>query len=321
MLKRAAFTVMLTAAAAGRALPAPAQVVTAKLRVGTNVADNVTDLLWAKATGMFAKAGLDVDVEKLTSGAAVIAAVLGGSLDIGRSSLLPLISARAHGIPVQLIAPAEMGLADDPSGAIVTLKDSPVRTGRDLNGQTLPSPALKDYFEITLRAWIDQNGGDSSTVKFIELPVGADLAALESGRVAAAALANPILASVLATGKVRVIGRPNAAIGKRFLLTAWFATESLIAQKPDALARLASTLHQAMTYTQAHPAEAATVTAPFWGVDASIIAAMPRRPAADALEAKDVQPLIDIAVRYGVIDKPMQAETMIAPAVPRTKSP
>jgi hypothetical protein len=48
---------------------------------------------------------------------------------------------------------------------------------------------------------------------------------------------------------------------------------------------------------------------------------MPRRPAADALEAKDVQPLIDIAVRYGVIDKPMQAETMIAPAVPRTKSP
>jgi ABC-type nitrate/sulfonate/bicarbonate transport system substrate-binding protein len=212
-----------------------------------------------------------------------------------------------------------MGLPDDPSGAIITLKDSPVHTGRDLNGQTLPSPALKDYFEISLRAWIDHTGGDSSTVKFIELPVASDLAALESGRVAAVALANPVLASVLATGKVRVLARPNAAIGNRFLLTGWFATESLIAQKQDALARFASTLHQATVYTQAHQAEAATVTAPFWGIDAALIAAMPRKPEADALEARDVQPLIDVALRYGVIEKPLQAETMIAPFVSRTK--
>jgi ABC-type nitrate/sulfonate/bicarbonate transport system substrate-binding protein len=173
---------------------------------------------------------------------------------------------------------------------------------------------------MSLRAWIDHTGGDSSTVKFIELPVGADLAALESGRVAAVALANPMLASVLATGKVRLLGRPNAAIGNHFLLTGWFATESLIAQKQDALAKFASILHQATVYTQAHQAEAATVTAPFWGIDAALIAAMPRKPEADALEAKDVQPLIDVAVRYGVIDKPLQAETMIAPFVSRTKS-
>jgi NitT/TauT family transport system substrate-binding protein len=320
MLKRVTFAQTLAAAALGSALPASAQAGPTQLRVGTNVADNVTDLLWAKATGMFAKAGLDVTVEKLTAGAAVISAVIGGSLDIGRSSVFPLISARAHGIPVQLIAPAEMGLPDDPSGAIITLKDSPVHTGRDLNGQTLPSPALKDYFWMSLRAWIDHTGGDSSTVKFIELPVGADLAALESGRVAVVALANPMLASVLATGKVRVLGRPNAAIGNRFLLTAWFATESLIAQKQDALVKFASILHQATVYTQAHQAEAATVTAPFWGIDAALIAAMPRKPEADALEAKDVQPLIDVALRYGVIDKPLQAETMIAPFVSRTKS-
>ena len=52
--------------------------------MGTNAADDVTPLLWAKATGMFAKAGLDVDIEKLTSGSAVTSAVIGGTLDIGR---------------------------------------------------------------------------------------------------------------------------------------------------------------------------------------------------------------------------------------------
>ena len=49
------------------------------LRVGTNAADDVTPLLWAKATGMFAKAGLNVDIQKMTSGSAVTAAVIGGS--------------------------------------------------------------------------------------------------------------------------------------------------------------------------------------------------------------------------------------------------
>jgi NitT/TauT family transport system substrate-binding protein len=231
-----------------------------------------------------------------------------------------LISARAHNIPVQLIAPAEMGLADDPSGAIVTLKDSPVKIARDLNGQTLTSPALKDYFEISLRAWIDKNGGDSRTVKFVELPVPADLAALESGRIAAFAVANPFLADILASGKVRVIGRPNGGIGKRFLLTGWFATEAFIAQNHDALVKFAVNLHQAMLYTVGHQAEAAPVVAPFWGVDPSIIAAMPKRPAADTLDPKDVQPLIDVAVRYGVIDKPMTAESLVWPGGVHLKS-
>ena len=314
MPKRSDFARTLAGAAFGAStIPAAAQTAVTKLRVGTNAADNITDLLWAKVTGMFAKAGLDVDVQKMTSGAAVTAAVLGGALDIGRSSVLPLISARSRGIPVQLIAPGEMGFADDPSGAIVTLKDSTVRTGRDLNGSTLPSPALRDYFEITLRAWIDQNGGDSRTVKFVEIPVAADLAALESGRVAAAAMANPMLAAVLASGKVRLLGRPNAAIGKRFLLTGWFATESFIADNRDALAKFARTLHQATLYTQAHPAEAAAVAAPYWGLDPAIIAAMPRRPAAASLDASDLQPLIDIAVRYGVIGKALDAGALVAP--------
>jgi NitT/TauT family transport system substrate-binding protein len=312
MLNRLEFALALGAAVAASPLPAGAQTAPVKLRVGTNAADNVTDLLWAKVSGMFTKAGLDVDVQKLTSGSAVTAAVLGGTLDIGRTSLLPLISARNRGIPVQLIAPAELGIAGDPSGGIITLKDSPVRTGRDLNGQTLPSPSLRDFFEITLRAWIDQNGGDSRTVKFVELPVAADLAALEAGRIAAAAMANPFLATALASGKVRLLGRPNDVIGKRFLITGWFATEAFIAANRDAVAKFAATLQQAAAYTDTHQSEAVSVTAPFWGLDPSIILAMAKRPAATSLDPKEIQPLMDLALHYGVIDKPMKAEAMIS---------
>src|ERR1017187_2612542 len=162
MLNRLAFTRALTAAAfAGAATPLGAPSTLIPLRVGTNAADDVTPLIWAKASGMFAKAGLDVDIQKLTSCSAVTAAVIGGTLDIGRSSLLPIIAARSRGVPVQLIAPAEVSIGEDPTGGIITLKDSPVHTGKDLNGTTLPSPSLRDYFEVSTRAWIDANGGDS----------------------------------------------------------------------------------------------------------------------------------------------------------------
>jgi NitT/TauT family transport system substrate-binding protein len=191
------------------------------------------------------------------------------------------------------------------------LKDSPIMSGRDLNGQTLASPSLKDYFEVSVRAWIDANGGDSKTTKFVELPIASDLAALEAGRIAAVGLPNPFLANALATGKVRVLGRPNTAIAKRFLVTGYFAMEPFIAQHRDALARFARTMHDSTTYTVAHEAETIAVVAPFWGVDPTVLANMARSTEALTLDPKDLQPMIDVALRYGVIDKPMKAESMM----------
>ena len=129
---------LAAAALAAPALPAAAQSSLVTLHVGTSAADDVTPILWAKTTGMFAKAGLDVDIQKLTSGSAVTSAVIGGTLDVGRSSLLPLISARNHGVPIQLVAPAQVSIGEDPSSGIIVMKDSPVKTGRDLNGMTVP---------------------------------------------------------------------------------------------------------------------------------------------------------------------------------------
>ena len=176
-MRRRDFAGSLAALAVARAATRPlnAQTPPFALQLGSNAADDVTPVLWAQHSGMFAKAGLAVDIQKFTSGSAVTAAVVGGALDVGKSSLLPLISARSHGVPVQLIAPAELSVGEDPSAGIIVLKDGPIKSARDLNGSTLPSPSLRDYFWIADRAWIDANGGDSKTVKFIELPISAML--------------------------------------------------------------------------------------------------------------------------------------------------
>lgn len=316
-MKRVDFTRVLTASALG-AVAGPAGAQTAGLtaiRLGTNSADDITPLLWAQTSGMFARAGLKVDIQKFSSGSVALAAAIGGSLDIARASLLPVINARSHNIPVQIVAPAELSLAGDPTEGIVTLKDSPINAGKDLNGATMPIPALHDFDEVATRAWVDATGGDSKTVKFIELPSSAVLAALQQGRVAAAFLSNPFLTNAVQSGRVKVIGTPNDSIAKRFLITCFCSTTAFVEKNRDAIRKFADALQRSAVFTNSHHAEAVAAVAPFWGIDPSVIASMKKTVTASTLDPKDIQPLIDAAVRYNVIPAPITAKSMIAPGV------
>lgn len=316
-MKRIDFACGVTAGALG-AWSAPAAAQTAELttiRLGTNVNDDSTPLFWAQASGIFTRAGLKVDIVKFTSGSTAIAALIGGSLDVARGSLLPLISARSHGVPVEIVAPAELFVANDPSEGIVVLKDSTIASGKDLNGATMPTPSLHDFDEMSTRAWIDATGGDSRTVKFIELPSPAVLPALEQGRVAAAFLSNPFLTSAVASGRAKVIGEPNGSIAKRFLITCYCSTETFVNRNRDAIRKLADALGRSAAYANGHRAEVLPVIAPYWGVPASVIAAMAVTHGASRLDLHEIQPLIDAALRYGVIKTPLTAKSMIAPGV------
>src|ERR1700735_5208733 len=115
---------MLVLLFAALARPSDAQTKLTTIRVASNINDDVTPLLYAQHAGLFQKAGLDVQLTPMNSGAAVTAAVLSGSLGMGKSSLLPLISARFRKLPVSAVSPGELWLANDPISALVANKNS-----------------------------------------------------------------------------------------------------------------------------------------------------------------------------------------------------
>lgn len=292
------------------ALPARAQTPT-KISVGVNASSDISPLLWAKTSGMFEKAGLDVDIQKMTSGSAAISAVIGGSLDMARASLLPLLNARAHNVPVELVAAGDLAVAGDPTEAIVVAANSPITSGKQLNGATLPTPSLHDFNEIATRAWIDKTGGDSSTVKFIEMPISAIVPAILEARLPAGMVTDPSLKSALTAGGVKIIGRANTAIAGRYLITSYVSTTSWVDAHRAAAAAFARTLYASARYTADHHADVVNAVAPFWGLPPSVLANMPAQPEAYSLNPKELQPLIDAAARYGVIPKAFPAESMM----------
>ena len=316
MLSRTTF---LAAGAALLAMPerAAAQSLV-KLKIASPPNADFVMAEYAQKGGLFRKYGLDADITVMSSGAAAAAAVAGGSLQLARSSTLSLIEAHARGLHFVIVSPSSIYNTDAPTSGLVVLKDAPIHSGADLNGTTISVPAVGDLDTIATSGWIDQNGGDSHTVKFLELPHRAAPQALISGRIVAANLPEPNLTDALNTGKCRILGKTLDGIGKHFISTAYFCTADYATANPDIVARFRKALYESATYANAHHNEMYPVIAQFTGVEEATVATMPWETLPTTISALNpamIQPLIDAAVKYKAIPAGFPAKEMIDPTL------
>ncbi|HEV8021443.1 MAG TPA: ABC transporter substrate-binding protein [Candidatus Lustribacter sp.] len=282
------------------------------VRVSSAPDEDIMGTVWAQQNGIFAKYGLDVDLHPATSGAAVAASVVGGSIDVGKSSLFSLIAAHQKGIPIVLIAAAGIYTSDVGAVGLLVKTGSPIRTGKDLNGKMICVQALDDQFAVSVKAWTDQHGGDSSTLKFVEIPSSAAAAAIAEGRVDASAFTNPNLSEALATGKVESIAHPFDAIGHSFIQAAYFCTTAYVAANRPTVDRFVRAVGEAGAYVDSHPAQTAAALAAFTKIPLDVITHMARTKINAKLDAQNLQPVIDAAYKYKAISKDFDAKEMIA---------
>ena len=138
------------AAAAAALLPraGSAQALTT-LRATSAIDDAATPFLWAMESGLFRRNGLDASLERATSGAAAASAVVGGSFEVGKSSVMSLLSAHVRGVPVVAVSAAGDYDHTRPASAVVVRPDSPVHSGADLNGKIIAVSAINDSFSLS----------------------------------------------------------------------------------------------------------------------------------------------------------------------------
>ena len=269
--------------------------------------------IYAQRAGFYRKYGLTVDFQMINSGAAVSAAIIGGALQIGGSSLMGLVQAHTKGIKFQMVTPAAIYISGKPSDVMMVRTDSPYRTAADLNGKTFASPALHDLLSTTSMAWIDQNGGDSKSMHQVELPPSAMPAALDAGRVDVAAMSEPRVAVALRAGNLRILGKPYDVIAPTFLISAFFGLPDVIEANRDAIERLARAHHDANDFANAHPDQTLPWLVETAKIDTSFSGG--RATFTDTLRARDIQPVIEAAVRFKVIDRSFDANELISPVV------
>lgn len=309
LLARTALAALVLASAARAAAQAPAA--PARIVVAAPAGDSASPILYAEHAGLFRKAGLDVVIRRGAGGAAIAAGVMGGSIDIGSSNILSLVSAHVRGLQFVLIAPAALHVPSSPGSGILVGPASTIRTAKDLDGKTVAVPGLNDIGQVGISAWMDANGGDSSTVRFVEMPVPAIVPALEQGRIDAGDVVEPLMSAAIKSGRARYLGDLIGGIASTVLESAFFTSADYYRNNRLVVERFAAVVKQATEYTNAHPAQTVDLVAAFTGAQPELVAHMVRAIDGTSLDPKLIQPTIDAAARYKVIPRAFDARELL----------
>lgn len=305
MTARISRRVLLGTAAAFTAAPCIAGAQTAeKIRLCGVPTDDMTPIYYALHGGLYERAGIDLEIVIVSNGAVSTAGVVGGAYELGKASPTQSVIAHLHGVPVTIVANGAIWSLQTPWSQILVAADSPIKTGADCNGKTGSAANLNDVSQFCVMKWIDQNGGDSKTVKWVEIPGSAAAAAIAEHRVDFALLNEPLLGAALASGKVRILGNGFATVANRFLASAYLALPDWAAKHADLVRSFARATYAAAAYTNAHESETIPLMSEVTKIPADVYAKMARIEGATSSDPALLQPIIDLALRYKAIDRP-----------------
>jgi NitT/TauT family transport system substrate-binding protein len=279
-----------------------------KVRLTGVPTDDLTPVYYAIKNGLYQKAGLDVEIIPSSSGTVATEAVVSGAYEMGKGSLIASLVAHLKHLPLTIVGNGAIWDPKNPFSLMVAAADSTAKTGADLNGKTLSSAALNDLNQLAMNAWVDKTGGDSKSLKWIEIPNSAAGAAVAAHRVDATCLNEPQLSAALETGKVRVLAPCYSAIGEHFVFTVYFAQPDWAAKHSDVIKKWVRVTYDAAAYTNTHHAETAPMMADVTKIPLATIQKMTRVNGSTSGDPALIQPCINIADKYNNIARAFPAK-------------
>lgn len=310
MVRRLALALVLTSVLTSGASAAQQGGSLATVRVGALPQEVSAEIFYGIDMGFFKKHGLDVQLTTFTNGSAIAAGVASGSLDVGLSDLISIISAHARGVPFVYLTPGLVQSDKAPAFGIVVRGDAPIHSAKDLNGKTFGTNGLNNISVIPTEAWIDRNGGDSKSIKWVEIPMPSMQGALAQGQVDATLPNEPALSNMLDSGD-RAIFMDKNTIAPVFLLSGWVATREWTEKNPQTAAKFVAAIRETAAWANANHAASAPILSKYTKIPLPVIEHMHRANFSENFDTALIQPVIDAAAKYNVISKAFPASEIV----------
>lgn len=283
------------------------------LHIGILPTESAATVFYAKDLGMFAKAGLDADIQPMPNTPAIAAAVASGALEAGYVTIDSIATIHQQHIPLVVIAPAAEYLY--PAGArtigVIVTPNSPIHQPKDLEGKVVALPAVHSLGSTAISTWMDANGANSTLVKYVEIPFPAMTAALDAGRIDAAFEVEPFFSA--SAKHERVLTDAYSSISKHFLLSVWVAQTGWAKDHPDLVRRFAGVIHDASVWANKNQDQSGQILLKYTKLDPAALAGMARGRYAEQLSPSVMQPGIDASAKYNNFTTFPAAELIYAP--------
>jgi NitT/TauT family transport system substrate-binding protein len=233
----------------------------------------------ASQVGIFAKHCLTISQADVANPPAAIAALSGGSADIGYSPSIPIVNAVAAGLPIRVVAPAD-GFAPDAKAhpdpevddsALYVPSGSSIKNAKELEGKTVSVPARKAQLEVTIAGAVKAAGGDPDKIKWVQLDFPTAVAQLKAHKIDAAGLVSPFTDQADKDGDTRLIAPALTFFGPGITVGMWATTQNVVDKKKAALAQFKAAVVEANAYAMSHHAAFVTADAAYTKVSAATI--------------------------------------------------
>lgn len=208
-----------------------------------------TGALWAAMEeGIFEEHGLEIDVVPAQGGANAIPALLSGDIQFAIGQPFGPIRADLQNLGVVIVGNYANSQAEgtDVNG-VVALGDSGITRPADLAGKKVSVNTLGAAGDLTIRKAVQDDGGDPSTIEFVEVAFPDVPAQLEAGTMDAAWAPDPFRAMIVGAGGVEVVAPYQATIPGLTVLTS-ITTQALIDDDPDLVAAYSEAMAEALEW-------------------------------------------------------------------------
>lgn len=273
------------------------------VRVGSGNVEPNAQVFYALDQGFFKKNGVDAQLTILRSGGVTMESIVAGQLDTGVGNCVTLGSAILRKIPFVVIAPGIFWDARFPNAAIVVAPNAPFKTAKDFNGSTVGVTSLGSIDGLGFESYMDANGGDLSSVKFVEVVPSAMAETVSNGRIAAGIINDPELSNAVSAGKVKRFVSAYDGVAKLFYGTVWFTTQDWLAKNKETAKRFADAIEAGGAWAESNRAQSLVILEKYTKFHEDKSVARYGRK----LESSVLQPVWDASYKYKIYPAPLKA--------------
>ena len=318
ILNRRQFLGGAAAASLAAMLPWDRALAQTKLNFGYMKIGDLSPFFMATEKGLFKEAGLEIALSSMVGGAAIQPALASGAINIGWTNVVSMCQGHLQGFDFRFLANGAIVKrgTHDFSGLMVGV-DSPIKTGKDLEGKIMGINTLGNVAQATAMLWVDKHGGDSSKVKWVEMPMPQMAPALVQKQIDACVAVDPfVTVAVRVQKQAKLIGQPLGEVAPRFLIASYFSSEAWIEKNQATVKSFVAAINRGIDAHNANPEEAKAVIAKHTGLKPELVKDIALPAFERKLIESDIEPLLDAAVRYKMVEKKFPPKELISKFMP-----
>ncbi|MFS8202761.1 ABC transporter substrate-binding protein [Streptomyces sp. CWNU-52B] len=277
---------------------------TATVKVGVIPIIDVAPLYLGQKQGFYRDRGIGLSLTSAQGGAAIVPGVVSGQFDFGFSNMTSLLVAQSKNVPVKAVVNGVASTGEEGAdfAELAVKKGSPLKSAKDVEGKKVAANTLNNICDTSTRESVRKDGGDPSRVEFVEMPFDQMPAALEGGRVDAACVVEPALASIKAQGGTSIASL-FYDVSPDLTVAMYFTSQQYAQKNPEMVKKFQEATAESLKYADSHPAEVRDIITTYTKIPAPLVKSLtlPRWPAEP--DRASIERLSELGVQDGLFDK------------------